>query len=32
MEFGYFAQAFVPNFEAEVEPGAEHRRQHTGVT
>jgi alkanesulfonate monooxygenase SsuD/methylene tetrahydromethanopterin reductase-like flavin-dependent oxidoreductase (luciferase family) len=26
MEFGYFAQAFVPNFEVEVEPGAEHRR------
>src|SRR5262249_41623448 len=26
MEFGYFAQAFVPSFEAEVEPGAEHRR------
>jgi alkanesulfonate monooxygenase SsuD/methylene tetrahydromethanopterin reductase-like flavin-dependent oxidoreductase (luciferase family) len=26
MEFGYFAQAFVPNFEVEAEPGAEHRR------
>jgi alkanesulfonate monooxygenase SsuD/methylene tetrahydromethanopterin reductase-like flavin-dependent oxidoreductase (luciferase family) len=26
MEFGYFAQAFVPDFEQQVEPGAEHRR------
>ena len=26
MEFGYFAQAFVPNFEVEADPGAEHRR------
>ncbi|MBV9255848.1 MAG: LLM class flavin-dependent oxidoreductase [Actinobacteria bacterium] len=26
MEFGYFAQAFVPEFEMEAEPGAEHRR------
>src|SRR5436309_16060968 len=26
MEFGYFSQAFVPNFEVEAEPGAEHRR------
>jgi alkanesulfonate monooxygenase SsuD/methylene tetrahydromethanopterin reductase-like flavin-dependent oxidoreductase (luciferase family) len=26
MEFGYFAQAFVPDFETQAEPGAEHRR------
>ena len=26
MEFGYFAQAFVPDFEIQAEPGAEHRR------
>jgi alkanesulfonate monooxygenase SsuD/methylene tetrahydromethanopterin reductase-like flavin-dependent oxidoreductase (luciferase family) len=26
MEFGYFAQAFVPGFESEADPGAEHRR------
>ena len=26
MEFGYFAQAFVPASESDVEPGAEHRR------
>jgi alkanesulfonate monooxygenase SsuD/methylene tetrahydromethanopterin reductase-like flavin-dependent oxidoreductase (luciferase family) len=26
MEFGYFAQAFVPEFEMKAEPGAEHRR------
>ena len=26
MEFGYFAQAFVPASESDVEPDAEHRR------
>lgn len=26
MEFGYFAQAFVPDFEAQADPNAEHRR------
>jgi alkanesulfonate monooxygenase SsuD/methylene tetrahydromethanopterin reductase-like flavin-dependent oxidoreductase (luciferase family) len=26
MEFGYFAQAFVPDFEKQAEPDAEHRR------
>jgi len=26
MEFGYFAQAFVPDFEIQADPGAEHRR------